>query len=86
MNDIAHTLYTVVQYVLGFGPTVLLPLVLFFLALFFKVKPAKALRSSLIVGIGFVGIYAILTFSPAMWVRLRRQWLSVPVSVFQWSI
>ncbi|EKQ1808128.1 PTS galactitol transporter subunit IIC, partial [Salmonella enterica] len=56
MNDIAHTLYTVVQYVLGFGPTVLLPLVLFFLALFFKVKPAKALRSSLIVGIGFVGI------------------------------
>ncbi|HAG0578210.1 TPA: PTS galactitol transporter subunit IIC [Salmonella enterica] len=59
MNDIAHTLYTVVQYVLGFGPTVLLPLVLFFLALFFKVKPAKALRSSLIVGIGFVGIYAI---------------------------
>ncbi|MDI8083820.1 hypothetical protein MJN69_30575, partial [Salmonella enterica subsp. enterica serovar Kentucky] len=42
--------------VLGFGPTVLLPLVLFFLALFFKVKPAKALRSSLIVGIGFVGI------------------------------
>ncbi|ESF09517.1 Phosphotransferase [Salmonella enterica] len=41
MNDIAHTLYTVVQYVLGFGPTVLLPLVLFFLALFFKVKPAK---------------------------------------------
>ncbi|EAX0130494.1 PTS sugar permease subunit family protein, partial [Salmonella enterica subsp. enterica serovar Typhimurium] len=25
MNDIAHTLYTVVQYVLGFGPTVLLP-------------------------------------------------------------
>ncbi len=29
MNDIAHTLYTVVQYVSGFGPTVLLPLVLF---------------------------------------------------------
>lgn len=29
MNDIAHTLYTFVQYVLGFGPTVLLPLVLF---------------------------------------------------------
>ena len=59
MNDIAHTLYNIVQYILGFGPTVMLPLVLFILALFFKVKPAKALRSSLTVGIGFVGIYAI---------------------------
>lgn len=85
MNDIAHTLYTVVQYVTGFGPTVLLPLVLFFLALFFKVKPAKALRSSLIVGIGFVGIYAIFDILTST-IRLRRQWLSVPVSVFQWSI
>ncbi len=47
MNDIAHTLYNIVQYILGFGPTVMLPLVLFILALCFKVKPAKALRSSL---------------------------------------
>ena len=54
MNDIAHTLYNIVQYILGFGPTVMLPLVLFILALFFKVKPAKALRSSLTVGIGSV--------------------------------
>ena len=45
MNDIAHTLYNIVQYILGFGPTVMLPLVLFILALFFKVKPAKALSS-----------------------------------------
>ncbi|EEV7175343.1 PTS sugar permease subunit family protein, partial [Escherichia coli] len=45
MNDIAHTLYNIVQYILGFGPTVMLPLVLFILALCFKVKPAKALRS-----------------------------------------
>ena len=54
MNDIAHTLYNIVQYILGFGPTVMLPLVLFILALCFKVKPAKALRSSLTVGIGFI--------------------------------
>ncbi|MCF3290876.1 hypothetical protein L1027_24385, partial [Escherichia coli] len=25
MNDIAHTLYYIVQYILGFGPTVMLP-------------------------------------------------------------
>ncbi|HCT2877669.1 TPA: PTS galactitol transporter subunit IIC [Salmonella enterica subsp. enterica serovar Agona] len=89
MNDIAHTLYTVVQYVLGFGPTVLLPLVLFFLALFFKVKPAKALRSSLIVGIGFVGIYAIFDIltsnvGPAAQAMVERSGISLPVVDLGW--
>lgn len=89
MNDIAHTLYTVVQYVLGFGPTVLLPLVLFFLALFFKVKPAKALRSSLIVGIVFVGIYAIFDIltsnvGPAAQAMVERTGISLPVVDLGW--
>ncbi|QRS13865.1 PTS galactitol transporter subunit IIC [Klebsiella oxytoca] len=89
MNDIAHTLYTVVQYVLGFGPTVLLPLVLFFLALFFKVKPAKALRSSLIFGIGFVGIYAIFDIltsnvGPAAQAMVERTGISLPVVDLGW--
>ncbi|EBH8192405.1 PTS galactitol transporter subunit IIC [Salmonella enterica subsp. enterica serovar Typhimurium] len=89
MNYIAHTLYTVVQYVLGFGPTVLLPLVLFFLALFFKVKPAKALRSSLIVGIGFVGIYAIFDIltsnvGPAAQAMVERTGISLPVVDLGW--
>ncbi|EKO2060928.1 PTS galactitol transporter subunit IIC [Salmonella enterica] len=89
MNDIAHTLYTVVQYVLGFGPTVLLPLVLFFLALFFKVKPAKALRSSLIVGVGFVGIYAIFDIltsnvGPAAQAMVERTGISLPVVDLGW--
>ncbi|ECK3378168.1 PTS galactitol transporter subunit IIC [Salmonella enterica] len=89
MNDIAHTLYTVVQYVLGFGPTVLLPLVLFFLALFFKVKPAKALRSSLIVGIGFVGIYVIFDIltsnvGPAAQAMVERTGISLPVVDLGW--
>lgn len=88
MNDIAHTLYTVVQYVTGFGPTVLLPLVLF-LALFFKVKPAKALRSSLIVGIGFVGIYAIFDIltsnvGPAAQAMVERTGISLPVVDLGW--
>ncbi|HFY5884646.1 TPA: PTS galactitol transporter subunit IIC [Salmonella enterica subsp. enterica serovar Typhimurium] len=77
------------QYVLGFGPTVLLPLVLFFLALFFKVKPAKALRSSLIVGIGFVGIYAIFDIltsnvGPAAQAMVERTGISLPVVDLGW--
>ncbi|EJJ3440753.1 PTS galactitol transporter subunit IIC, partial [Salmonella enterica subsp. enterica serovar Kentucky] len=73
----------------GFGPTVLLPLVLFFLALFFKVKPAKALRSSLIVGIGFVGIYAIFDIltsnvGPAAQAMVERTGISLPVVDLGW--
>ncbi|EOW7059951.1 PTS galactitol transporter subunit IIC, partial [Salmonella enterica subsp. enterica serovar Kentucky] len=72
-----------------FGPTVLLPLVLFFLALFFKVKPAKALRSSLIVGIGFVGIYAIFDIltsnvGPAAQAMVERTGISLPVVDLGW--
>ncbi|EOE6017545.1 PTS galactitol transporter subunit IIC [Salmonella enterica subsp. enterica serovar Agona] len=74
---------------MGFGPTVLLPLVLFFLALFFKVKPAKALRSSLIVGIGFVGIYAIFDIltsnvGPAAQAMVERTGISLPVVDLGW--
>ncbi|HHV8400427.1 TPA: PTS galactitol transporter subunit IIC [Escherichia coli] len=89
MNDIAHTLYNIVQYILGFGPTVMLPLVLFILALFFKVKPAKALRSSLTVGIGFVGIYAIFDIltsnvGPAAQAMVERTGIILPVVDLGW--
>ena len=89
MNDIAHTLYNIVQYILGFGPTVMLPLVLFILALFLKVKPAKALRSSLTVGIGFVGIYAIFDIltsnvGPAAQAMVERTGINLPVVDLGW--
>lgn len=66
-----------------------MPLVLFFLALFFKVKPAKALRSSLIVGIGFVGIYAIFDIltsnvGPAAQAMVERTGISLPVVDLGW--
>lgn len=82
MNDIAHTLYNIVQYILGFGPTVMLPLVLFILALFFKVKPAKDLRSSLTVGIGFVGIYAIFDILTSNVGPAARRWLNAPELIY----
>jgi len=47
------------QYILGFGPTVMLPIIVFILAICFRVKPGKALRSSVIIGMGFVGIFLI---------------------------
>lgn len=89
MGEITQSLYTAVQYILGFGPTVMLPLVLFILALFFKIKPAKALRSSLTVGIGFVGIYAIFDIltnnvGPAAQAMVERTGINLPVVDLGW--
>lgn len=89
MGDIGAKLYDGVQYILGFGPTVMLPLVLFILALFFKIKPAKALRSSLTVGIGFVGIYAIFDIltnnvGPAAQAMVEQTDINLPVVDLGW--
>ncbi|MCB8504331.1 PTS galactitol transporter subunit IIC [Enterococcus durans] len=89
MGDIGAKLYDGVQYILGFGPTVMLPLVLFILALFFKIKPAKALRSSLTVGIGFVGIYAIFDIltnnvGPAAQAMVEQTGINLPVVDLGW--
>lgn len=45
-----------VQYILGLGPSVILPVVIFLLALLFGQRPGRAFRTGLYVGIAFVGI------------------------------
>lgn len=55
----ADKLLEIVQYILGFGPTVMLPIVIFIMAMCLGVKFGRALRSSLTIGMGFVGIFVI---------------------------
>lgn len=50
----------IIQYVLGLGPTVILPIAIFFIGLFFRVKPGRAFQSAITVGIGFVGINLVI--------------------------
>jgi len=45
-----------VDFILGLGPSVMLPIIIFIVALIFGVKVSKAIRSGLTIGIGFVGI------------------------------
>lgn len=89
MGNISKSLYDIVQYILGFGPTVMLPMILFIISLFFKIKPSKALRSSLIVGIGFVGIYAIFgiltnNVGPAAQAMVQRTGVDLPIVDLGW--
>ncbi|KLE15681.1 PTS galactitol transporter subunit IIC [Clostridium sp. C8] len=79
----------IVQYVLGLGPTVMLPIVVFILAICFRVKLAKALRSALTIGIGFVGIYAIFgilsdSLGPATQALVANTGINLPVMDLGW--
>jgi len=75
--------------VLGFGPTVMLPIVIFLIAICFRVKLSKALRSALIIGIGFVGIYAIFDIltknvGPAAEAMVKNTGVNLPVVDLGW--
>lgn len=57
-------LLSVVQEFFNLGATVLLPFVIAVIGLFFRMKPSKAIRSGLLVGIGFQGL--VLTINLLM--------------------
>lgn len=47
--------------ILALGPTLMMPIIFFILGICFKVKPAKAFKSGMLVGIGFTGINLIVS-------------------------
>lgn len=48
------------QAFLGLGATVILPVAIFLLGLFFGQKPGRAFRSGLTIGVAFVGIFLVI--------------------------
>lgn len=53
-------IYDVVQYILNMGASVMLPIMIFIIALIFRVKLAQAVRSAFTIGIGMVGINLVI--------------------------
>ena len=60
MGAVASQVNNIVLAFLGVGATVMLPIILFIVGICFKMKPGQAFKSGLTVGIGFVGINAII--------------------------
>ena len=54
------TLKAVVDFFLGLGASVLLPIIIFFLSISFGAKAGKSLRSAIMIGVGFVGIGLVI--------------------------
>lgn len=47
--------------IIGMGATVMMPIIFFLLGLIFRVKPGKAFKAGMTVGIGFTGINMVVT-------------------------
>lgn len=90
MDSVYQGLYDFVQYFLGLGSIVMLPIVIFILALCFRIKPSKAFRSALVVGIGFVGVFTIFNLmgaqvGPAAQAIVQRTGLDLPDVDLGWA-
>lgn len=77
-------IYNVFQTLLNAGPTVLLPIIILLVGIVFGVKPAKAFRSGLTVGIGFAGIKLVInllsgSLGPAAKAMVERWGFSLDV-------
>lgn len=57
VDAIAQTINDVVQ---GLGVTVLLPIIIFVIAKMFRVNTSKAIKSSILIGVGFQGIFLVI--------------------------
>ena len=86
------TMQTFLEYVQAFldlGATVILPVVIFLLGLFFGQKPGKAFRSGLTIGVAFVGIFLVIdlltsNFGPAAQSMVERLGVELNVIDIGW--
>ncbi len=79
----------VVNFILNMGPSVMMPIILFIMAMVFRIKISKAIRASLTVGMGFIGINLVLglmvqTLSPATEAMVNNLGLQLNVMDVGW--
>ena len=79
----------VIQYIIDMGASVMLPIVIAILSIIVGVKPGKAIRSGLMIGVGFVGLGLIVNLmndnlGPAAQAMSERFGLSLSVVDVGW--
>ncbi len=83
-------LFSAVQYILGLGPTIMLPIIIFIMALCLQIEFSRALRSALTIGIGFIGIFLIFgllvdSLGPAAKEMVNHTGIDLPVVDLGWT-
>jgi PTS system galactitol-specific IIC component len=61
---------SVIQYIVDLGPSLMMPIIIFVMAMFFRIAVGRAIRAALTIGIGFIAINLVIgllvdTLSPA---------------------
>ena len=84
-----NTLNNFLNYFLSFPPFVMLPIIIFIMATIFRIPLVIAVKSSLSLGIGFIGIfmtfdYFVKIITPAMEALITRTGLDIPVLDTGW--
>lgn len=79
----------VIQYIVDMGASVMLPIIIAILSIILGVKPGKAIRAGLMIGVGFVGLGLIVNLmndqlGPAAEAMSKRFGLSLSVVDIGW--
>lgn len=84
-----EALKQIIDYILGFQAYVMLPVIIFILSLVFGIKIKEAVKASLTIGIGFIGIFTMFNFfisnvGPALESLIKRTGLHYNVLDVGW--
>ena len=89
MSGFLHGCYTVINYIIDMGASVMLPLIIAILSICVGVKVGKAIRSGLMLGVGFVGMGLIVdmmndSMGPAAQAMAERLGVSLSIVEVGW--
>lgn len=82
--------FSAVQYILGLGPTVMLPIIIFIMAMCLQTGFSRAIRSALTIGMGFIGIFLVFgllvdSLGPAAKEMVNHTGIDLPVVDLGWT-
>ncbi|AKN32532.1 PTS system galactitol-specific transporter subunit IIC [Clostridium carboxidivorans P7] len=82
---------SIIKTLINMGPSVMMPIIFFILAIVFGVKIGKAFKAGMLVGIGFVGINLVIglllgSLGPAAQAMVKRFGLSLTVVDPGWPV
>ncbi|MCD8147711.1 MAG: PTS galactitol transporter subunit IIC [Clostridiales bacterium] len=89
MTAFLNGCYFVINYIIDMGASVMLPIIISILAIIIGVKPGKAIRSGLMIGVGFVGMSLIVdmmndNMGPAAQAMAERLGVSLSIVEVGW--
>jgi PTS system galactitol-specific IIC component len=79
----------VINYIVDLGPSVMMPIIIFVMAMFFRIPFGRAIRAALTIGIGFIAINLVIgllveTLSPATEAMVNNLGINLDVVDVGW--